>query len=71
MWDYEVEYYINNSTTPTKGVFTIELDYFNDENLIQELLLEKIIEWEGSDNYYIIGDYHCLENKCINSVDIY
>ena len=70
MWDYEVEYYISKSTTSTKGIFTIEIDDFDDENLVQELLLEKIIEWEGSDNYYIIGDYKCLENKCINSVDL-
>ena len=70
MWDYEVEYYINKSITPNKGIFTIELDNFEDENLVQELLLEKIIEWEGEGNY-IIGDYKCLENKCINSVDIY
>ena len=71
MWDYEVEYYINGNTIPSKGIFTIEIDNFNDNNLIEELLLEKIIEWEGEGNYYTIGDYHCLENKSINSVDIY
>ena len=70
MWDYEVEYYISGNTIPSKEIFTIEIDNFNENNLIEELLLEKIIEWEGSDNYYIIGDYHCLENKCINSVDL-
>lgn len=66
MWDYEVEYYISKSTTPTKGIFTIEIDNFNDNNLIEELLLEKIIEWEGEGNYYIIGNYKCLENKKVD-----
>ena len=51
-------------------ILRLYLDDFSDENLVQELLLEKIIEWEG-ERYYIIGEYKCLENKNISNIDIY